>query len=385
MKTEASKQRVATVAVVSMGLDSSRVIEQILTKSTRYRCALIDHDKIKRQAAKAAPEIVILDVAQITDSEVDALNEIRAEFGETPLVVVSEALDDDEVRRLFRFKVHDWLRKPLDEQKLLASLQGAVRTGKTTTNRVHAVVSCVGGAGASTVAVSMADIMARKRASDGASVALFDLDFSTGNCSYLLNMINAYNLESVAATPSRIDAEFINLIQQRHENGFYVYSFKRPDIVTELNGYELVLRMLDAVSMQHDVTILDIPYYELDWKNEVLSAVNTCTLVTEMNLPAIKHTLDLLHRVQQMRGADFPVQVVFNKHERHLFGQRIKPSKLKELFGTTTIDYLPSDDDVIEEAMDRGLPPSEVRSGARFLKALSKYIDRYLQGERVVA
>jgi pilus assembly protein CpaE len=238
---------------------------------------------------------------------------------------------------------------------------------------VHAVISAVGGAGATTTAICLADLLVGTKKTKQ-NVALFDLDFSSGNCSYLLNMVNGFNLESVASHPERVDVEFINLIQQQHARGFYVYSFKRPEINAEINGYELVLRMLDAVNLQHEHTVLDIPYYETEWKNEVLAAVNTCTVVTQMNLPAIKHTLDIVERVKDLRGSDYPVQVIFNHHRGGMFSQRIKKSTLEELFEGTPFHYLPEDETTINESVDRGLLPSEVRPSTKFLKSLRSYM-----------
>ena len=370
-----------SVLVVSTDGDAGWAVEQLLEKSPHYRVSTVHADTIGTKRPDIEPDIIIVDVAKIGEEEVDVFNALHDIFNNVPLVVVSEPLGQDDIHRLIKLRLHDWMLKPIDEAKLLSVLQSAVRTVKATQNKVHAVISTVGGAGATTVAVSMADLLTNKFFKKKANVALFDLDFSVGNCGYVLNMVNSYNLESVASNPSRIDAEFINLIQQKHERGFFVYSFKRPDINTELDGFELVLRMLDSVSLQHDLTVLDIPYYETDWKDEVLSGVNTCTLVTEMNLPALKHCLDLLRRIRDIRGDEFPVNVVVNKETHKLFENRISRAKLRELFGSIPIYYLPDDRDIIEESVDRGVLPSEVSSRSRFVRALTAYVKTTAIGE----
>jgi pilus assembly protein CpaE len=363
-----------SVLVVSTDGDNGWTIEQMLAKSPHYRVSTVNAETIGKKRPDIEPDIIIVDVEKIGDDEVDVFNALHDAFSNVPLVVVSEPLGQDDIHRLIKLRIHDWMLKPIDEAKLLSVLQSAVRTVKASQNKVHAVISTVGGAGATAVAVSMADLLANKFFKKKANIALFDLDFSTGNCGYVLNMVNSYNLESVASNPSRIDAEFINLIQQKHDRGFFVYSFKRPDINTDLDGFELVLRMLDSVSLQHDYTVLDIPYYETDWKDEVLSGVNTCTLVTEMNLPALKHCLDVLRRVRDIRGEEFPVNVVVNKETHKLFEHRISRAKLRELFGSIPIFYLPDDRDILEESIDRGVLPSEVSPRSRFVRALTSYL-----------
>ena len=91
------------------------------------------------------------------------------------------------------------------------------------------------------------------------SVALFDLDFSTGACGHYLNLLNEYDLQPVIANPSRVDMEFIDIVKKKHERGFSLLSFKQPSVMLSPKGGELVLRMLDVVSFQNNHTVIDIP------------------------------------------------------------------------------------------------------------------------------
>ncbi|MBD3666212.1 hypothetical protein H9Q16_19940 [Sulfitobacter sp. TSTF-M16] len=319
-------------------------------------------------------DVIVVDFDEMGEDELQIFAEVRAKAPETPLILVSEELTPDAMRQLFKYNVQDWLRKPIDDEGLLSAIRSTVRSSRTTTNQVNAVISCVGGAGATTLAINMADIASRRLAKKDPNIALVDLDFSTGNCSYVLNMVSTFNLGSVASAPRRVDSEFVSVIQQQHDSGFYLYSFKRPDLNTELNGYELILRLLDVVSLEHTTLFLDIPYYATEWRNDVLSAVNTVTLVSEVNLPAIKHTLDQIEQIKELRGEDFPIHVVFNKHSGRLFGQRISSRRIKELLEDTPFTYLPADHSLIGEATDRGVLPSDISTRAQFLKKLTGYM-----------
>jgi len=346
-----------------------------LQDSTLYSVTKASSSQVPEILGEEESDMVIVDLEKLGETEIQILTSVTGQAPTTPLIVISHDLDPGEMRQLFKFNVRDWLKKPINGDELRESIRSSVRNNRVSKNRVHAVVSAVGGAGATTTTISMADIASntifRKK---NTSIAVIDLDFSTGNCSYLLNMVNGFNLGSVSATPQRIDAEFIRAIQQKHEKGFYLYSFKQPELNTDLNGYELVLRLLDAVNMEHDHTFLDLPYYETEWKDDVLSAVNTCTIVTELNLPTIKHTLDTIQRVRDLRGKDFPVRVIINKRSGGLFSQRIGKGKLKELFGDIPLFYLPLESNLIGEAIDRGLLPSEISKRNKFTKSLAKYM-----------
>jgi len=319
------------------------------------------------------PNLIVVDFDDIAQPELDLIGQIRAEFANTPIIVISDELGDDQVRRLFRIQISDWLKKPLDQSSLMEAVAASVQVTKPTGNPVHAVISAVGGAGGSSVAVTMADLLMSRYMKSG-TAAIFDLDFSLGSVGIGLNMVNDYRLASVVDHPDRIDREFVNLIQRQHDAEFYIYSFKEPEIPIHERGEELVLRMLDAVSSEHMHTVLDMPYYETPWTDEVLSAVNTCTVVTELNLPAVKHALDWVKRIRNSRGDGFPVRVLINKHQRSLFGQRIKKKKLKELFDPTGFSYLPEDERTLDESLDRGILPRQLYSRSPFVKSLERHI-----------
>ncbi|MCT4371924.1 MinD/ParA family protein [Yangia mangrovi] len=355
------------------GADSGE-IETLVGFSPRISVSPLEAARLPEQLAGSAADLVVANLGGLGDAQIHLLGDIRSLAPQLPLIVVSPQLSSEETRRLFKLDIQDWLPRPLQAGDLIDSIQKVLRSRQVGGNRVHAVVSAVGGAGATTLALSMADLAAGQIMRRQGSVALFDLDFSLGNCGYAINAVNEFNLGSVAATPRRVDAEFMKVIQKKPPAGFFLYSFKRPELNTELNGYELVLRMLDAVSAEHDLTFLDIPYYETEWREDVFSAVNSFSLVCELNLPAIKHTLDQIARIRALRGRDVPVHVLINKHESSLFGTRIGKRRLRELFEETPFHFLPSAAAQLGQALDRGVLPSEVSKRSRFLKALAKYM-----------
>lgn len=372
------------VLVVDSGESTAQEIARMVDRLPNFAARLAPVDALRKPGGVATPAVIVFDFGQIGEEQLEQIAAVRSNFEPVPVVVVSEALNDEQVRKLLKLKVSDWLRHPLHPEELLTALQVGVRQNKQIQNRVHAVISAVGGAGATSVAISLADILAQKAARQDQSVALFDLDFSTGSCGYYLNLRSNFALESALSQPSRIDSEFVRLLEQRHPAGFYVYSFRHRDTVTHLNCYELVLRLLDAVSFQHSHTVLDIPYYETDWRQDVLAAVNSVTIVSDITLPSINQTLEILKSLNGTPAADKQINILLNKQKSTLFGGgRFKTAKLKALFGETPFHFLPEDEADLADAMDRGILPSEVNSGGKFVKALRKFAQATLLAERV--
>lgn len=355
---------------------AAREIEDVLSLSSRFRTTLVELGNLVMIEKATPADVIVIDLDIVNDKELDILADVRIRFAGTPLIIISEALTESQMRRLFQLHVHDWLPKPLDKKQFHASLQSAVRNTTSTTSMAHAVVSASGGAGATSIAISMAQTLAKPRGKVKPSVALFDLDFSTGNCGYVLNQPNAFGLDSVIDNPARIDAEFVNIIRQQHSGHFDIFSFKRPEVVTEARSSELVLRMLDAVSVQHEHTVLDVPYYETSWKAEVLSAVNSITIVTEMNLPSLKHAKELLERIRALRTDKFTASIVVNKYESSWLGAAVGAKSVKDLFGDIPVYWFHRDAPTLREAFDRGVLPAEVNLRSKFVKDLTKFVKK---------
>ncbi|MCI2400421.1 hypothetical protein [Aliiroseovarius subalbicans] len=383
MNTKDAPFHLFNILIAGEDHESTRKIGSVVEKSSQFRVVSVLPSKIRSVEGGTKIDAVILDFSKIASPSWDLINDVRANLGDLPIIVVSDKLDEVQTRRLIKLQVHDWLLWPIDDANLMTTINSGIRGARTQLNRVHAVISGNAGAGASIIAASMTDLIVSSfLKKSGETAALFDLDFSTGNCGYMLNMVNSFQLEKVTENPQRIDAEFANLIQKRLRHGYFVYSFKRPELLTDDNGYELVMRMLDAVNVQHEHTVVDIPYYETEWRNDVLAAVNTCTIVTEGNLPALKHTLDTLQLIKSLKGEDFAVQILINKQRRSLFGNRISQRKLVGLFGDTPLAFISRDDNLIEESLDRGILPREISSRSRFLKDLTKYVKGLFEKEK---
>jgi len=360
-------------AILGAMVKSSEVVEQLKSEG-RYLVSSIRLEDIAQSDLIEGADIIVVEIDSMNEDEMQIFPEVRARATNTPLLLLSNELGHGAMQKLLKFRVDEWLLRPLDQKVFREAMQSMVRNTRTSTNLVHAVISCAGGTGATTVAISMADIASRISSKKRPNIALVDMDYSSGNCGYVLNMVSDFKLGSAASAHRRIDSEFISLIQQRNEAGFYLYSFKRPDLNIEERGPELVLRLLDAISIDHSMLILDIPYYETEWRADVMSGINSCSLVSEVSLPVLKHTLDLINEIKKIRGDDFPINVIFNKQTTKLFGQRISQRRLKELLGNTPFSFLPQDQGTIRESMDRGILPSEISKRSPFLKKLTAYM-----------
>ncbi|MBB4186185.1 pilus assembly protein CpaE [Sinorhizobium terangae] len=296
----------------------------------------------------------------------------RGRHRDIPLVVVSEDLPNEMLRLLFRLNGNDWLKKPLERRSLIDMISTHAPGSGASDSRVHAVVSAVGGAGASVISSSLAHALAQPMKNATPRVDLFDMDFSSGSLGYYLNLVSDYDLKPVIANPSRVDLEFIDLVRKRHSGGFSLLSFKQPSVLLAAKGAELVLRMLDVAAFESDHTVIDMPHYETPWKSDVLSSVNSVYIVTEMTIPALHQAKDLFLNLVRLRGNADSIFVVINKYRTKLFSLGVRRQQVDKVFKDTRAHIVAYDWDTLSEALNRGVLPFEVNARSGFCKAVSK-------------
>jgi pilus assembly protein CpaE len=317
-------------------------------------------------------DLIVMDVGDGQILQGTEIYEFRRAHANNALVVVSDELSDDDMRLLFRLNGNDWLKKPFDHRSFINMISAHAQISHTMENRVHAVVSVVGGAGATIIAESLAGQLVQPTKRRKPRVSLFDMDFSTGSLGYYLNLLNDYDLTPVLANPSRVDLEFIDIVQRRHDSGFSLLSFKQPAVLNAPKSTELVLRMLDVLVFESDHTVLDIPYYDTPWKYDVLAGANTVFLITDLTIPALRQAKDIHTRIAAGRKTPNNIHIVVNKHRSQLFGRGIGKKQANKIFQSTKAIFLPDDWETINEAVNRGILPVEVNKRSKFCKALNK-------------
>ena len=360
---------------IIIGMDGDETIQKTLQDTGKFYCHTLPRTQINMLDEANAPDIFVIDIQAITDIELELINNLHLSHQGVPIIVISNHLEEQQFRHLLQSDVQDWLATPVDAHDLLNTLTKWSNLRKSSNNRVHAIVSAAGGVGASNLAVTLADMNVGTQTKKRCSTALVDLDFSLGNCGTYLNAQNDMDLAKLLKEPQRLDSEVIELMRVQHKSGLFIYSYKAPQFGINPNINEMTLRLLDLMSMSHDTSFLDIPYYEQPWKDHVFAAVDSVTIVTTSSIANIQHAHDLAQRVKQLRGDKADINIVINKHKKRWFGQRMDDARAKEVFDGYQVFYLPLDHETMEDAISQGISAYETNSSSAFVKQASLLAD----------
>lgn len=313
-------------------------------------------------------DLVIADVGAGAILDGETLFAMRGQIPRTPLIALAETLDPDRVRALMRIDASDFLVKPVEGKKLIEAVEQQVGSESGGGSRVFAVVSTVGGSGGTSVAISVAEALARDMDKSAHGTCLIDLDFSSAACGYYLDALNEYNLTEIIDAPDRIDAEFLDIIRKESASGFSVFSFQQPTLTYRRNGDDLVLRMLDILSYQYRSLVIDMPYWNARWKMPVLEVVNDILIVTGPTIPSLKQARDLYNELAEARHGAAGITILVNRFKRSLFSSAISKADVQRIFRDKPIEFVSDDPDTLVEAVNCGALPSEIRARSPFVK-----------------
>jgi len=331
-------------------------------------------------AGRAAQEPVTLVIVDVDDgrhlSNPRLYEARRALNPGTGLIVVSRELSPEQLRDIVRLNSGDWLRKPVDRRELLKTIANALKQRHADQADVRAYVSGAASSGASTLAINAAYLAAKgggKKARGDGSCILFELDFAAGACGYYLDIENSYDLTAVLESPSRIDIELVDIICKQHPEGFHLLSLKIPTLLTHPAAEEVVLRLLDVLSLQYQVVVLDVPYYAVPWRAAVLAAVDRVAIVTDPVIPALKQARDLWLELRAARNPE-TVTIIVNKFKSTLFSRNLSKGEIGKIFDGAPVNFLPDDWNLMSEAANRGLVPFALNPRSAFGKAARKIL-----------
>ena len=319
---------------------------------------------IQSLSVSASPQILFVDLAESGDplNDINALAEV-CEPG-TVVIAAGQVNDVRLYRDLVASGIQDYLLKPLHPEMLrdafghAQTLLNAPKHVEATTDRPHcaiAVIGTRGGVGGSTIATSLAWLLADK---EKRSTALLDLDVHFGTGALGLDLEPGRGLTDAIDNPSRIDGLFIERAMVKASDKLSVLSAEAPintPLITDGSAfYQLQAEMRSAF----ECTVVDLPRAMLIQHAHLISEVQLAVIVTELTLAAARDTIRIL---SWMKTNAPQTQLFVLANRMHASGQLEINRKDFEGSIERKIDYLvPFDQKLAAQAAKLGKPLVEV-------------------------
>ncbi|MCZ6763486.1 MAG: pilus assembly protein, partial [Alphaproteobacteria bacterium] len=327
-------------------------------------------------------DLVIVDIGDGEMLADQRLAEYRRSLTDTPFITISEDLSAERMRKLVQLASTDWIPRPVDGRNLLEAVSEHLKGRRVGKNSIYTFMSCVGGAGGTMLALSAAARIAEKRKSRRTiETCLVDLDFSAAACGFYLDVYNEFNLDGFVTDPSRIDLELLDIIKHDLDPGFSLLSFRKPELLNHTKSEEFVLRLLDVAAYRYRNVVIDMPRYDTPFSETVLKGSDHIFLVTLLTIPAIKYARDAYLRLREVRGDGDNINLIINKNRTRLFSSGISRKEVEKVFKGREINFLPEDNKLMAEAINRGILPRVVNKRSALLKRFNTLLDDVLVTE----
>jgi pilus assembly protein CpaE len=333
----------------------------------------------------ASSPLLVIDVSG-SDDPVGALNSLQTLCEDsTRIVLLGDRNDVTLYRDLTNSGAADYLVKPITGDQLVTALRGAQRAPRESSEpdakalRVIAVVGARGGAGASTVAVNTAWIMANEL---NHTVALIDLDLQFGTVTLSLDLEPSHGLREAFEKPDRIDGLFIaSAMAHESERLFVLGSEEGLDRGVDVKP-EAFDVLLDALPDDFDCAVVDLPARLAVARPEWLARADMVAVVSDLSLAGMRDTMRIAHLAREI-APDTALTIIANKVAGAKSGELPK-AEFQRGTELPVKHFLPADLKLASAAANAGKPFPLVGKRSALVKELRRAAE-VLSGGRPAA
>lgn len=328
---------------------------------------------------RAGLDLVLMDADAVEPGLVLQAVEALARRADPPAVLLIGAhLPTALVRALFKLPRSDVLEAPATAADLArAAAQALTESGPAPArnSRCWTVMGAVGGAGATTLAIELAAILAR-RATQPGSVALVDLNLSYGAATAYLGASANMRLAEASAAPERIDGAMLDAFAVRVEAGFDLLASPRDPMAFGRVAPAAVLRALEMACQSYDWVIVDLPRGRQEWTLEVLAGSDEVLIVSELTVPALLQARAFVGEIEAEAPQDRRPRIILNRMSSRAFGPAPSRAEAEKALGRKVDGAVTSDWEAAACSVNLGGPISQHRPRSKIVKDVMGLVDR---------
>ncbi len=326
------------------------------------------------------PDCAVVDIGKGDVLDINALERLKkTRFSKVPVIAISSHLDPAIARGLMRVKVDDWL--PADcmpgevQRSCEKALQARLAEGSGRHAQCTAFFPANGGCGNTTLAIQTAFLLGNRNKRLEA-VCLVDLNFQDGAVADYLDLVPAFQLSELANVSGRLDQQMLDVMLTRHRSGLTVLAAPRvPGSFVEVRE-ELVASVLGFLSQSFEHLIIDLPKNWYPWTDNVIWGSDRIFVVSSFTIPALRQAHSIANAIAARASSETQVSVIVNKFHEPLMGPGLARKDAESMLASRLGGFIPDLGGVVDDAINRGTPLSEMRAGKKIEKGLMQILDR---------
>jgi pilus assembly protein CpaE len=326
---------------------------------------------------RAAADLVLIDADSGDPLRLRSLIEAIGQLPSPPAVLLAGAhFQGALARALFKLERADVLEAPFTGPDLAAAVSTLLAPGATHAqprSQCWSVVSAVGGAGATTVAIEMATRLAL--CAPRAMVGLIDLNLSDGAAAAYLGGKPSMNLTEAAVAPDRMDAALLGVFATRVTGGFDLFAGARDPTAFTRHAPATVCRLLEVACQTYDWLVIDMPRARHPWSLDILAGSDEVLVVSELTVPALLAARALTDEIEMELGEDARPKIVLNRMAKRAFGPSPSQAEAEKALGRKVDGAITSDWEAAACSANLGGPISHHRPRSRIVRDVAELVD----------
>jgi len=330
---------------------------------------------------KQLPEMAIVDLDAGADSAIESLSAMARDFPFLYLLALSGKNDAELILKAMRAGAHDFLSKPVKENDLrdaagkVLKLKSARKEPRASGGKIVAVFSNKGGNGTTTIAVNLADALARYH---GKKVVVVDLALASGDVTMFFNVNPAYSILDLAKNAEKADYDFLHTLLVKHSSGVYILA--DPPMIEDAETISAgeVREILSTLRSMFDIIIVDTSHQFEERTLTALEASDVILLVTLLNLPSLKSTKKCLELFGRIGFSSEHVRLVLS---RYLPSDEIPRERIEEIMKRPVFFAVPNDYPTVISAVNRGKLLREIAPDKEVTKSFKQMAQLLIRGD----
>ncbi|MDP3853266.1 hypothetical protein [Phenylobacterium sp.] len=333
----------------------------------------------------ATVDLVLIDADAVDSGALgEAIVALAAMGAPPPTLMVGQRLATGLARAVMRMKHADVLEAPFTDEQLQAAiyslLDGAASEPAGSSgqgSRCWAVLGAVGGAGATTIAIEIANALAGRTTKEH-GVCLIDLHLADGAASAYLAAAPAMGLAQFGPAAERMDAALLAAFTTPISKGFDLLACPRDPLAFDQVSKEAVLRILEIACEAYEFVIIDMPRHRRPWTLEVLSGADEVLVISELTVPALLAARALSEEIETALPVGRKTRIVLNRLASRMFGPTPSTAEAERALERKTEASISSDWEAAAASVNLGGPISQYRPKSKIVRDVAVLIDRVL-------
>jgi pilus assembly protein CpaE len=323
-------------------------------------------------------DLLIVDLADSTDPVADAAALKTTVPGGSIVIGVGRINDVALYRDLMAVGFNDYLALPLIEGALARAAERALDQrergvgptaagagAKDVKPRTLSVIGARGGVGATTVAITMAEMLGSRLKEE---VLLVDFDLHYGSMMLALDLEAIDALREALDQPDRIDALFIQQVAQKKNDLLFAIGAEEAPTGGFQARPHAAGDFLRSVHRRFRWVVADVPRGDPVIQRQVIEASTDILLITDLSLPGVRDAM----RLQQLVNEVAPSARLHLATSGAIDARRsaVKVADVERTLKRKVDCQIPADSPAALAAVNFGKPLSEAAPGSGIVKAL---------------